>query len=98
MKKLLWSFAVLALATSQLLLNCGMDATQTNKPVVTTSASSHPATNVSPTTQPVVSGGINDYPSGGTAMAAATDAPQASRPMAGQQGGSASPFVSADAT
>jgi polysaccharide export outer membrane protein len=94
----LWSFAVLAVATSQLVSNCGMDATQANKPVVTGPASSHAASNVSPTTQPVVSGGINDYPSGGTAMAAATDAPQASRSMTGQQGGSASPFAGADAT
>jgi polysaccharide biosynthesis/export protein len=100
MKKLasLWSFAVLALATSQLLSNCGMDATQTNKPVVTGPASNHAAaTNVSPATQPVVAGGVNDYGNGGTAMAATTDAAQTNQPIAGQQGATASPFASADA-
>jgi polysaccharide export outer membrane protein len=100
MKKLasLWSFAVLTLATSQLVSNCGMDATQTNKPVVTGPASSHAASNVSPATQSVVGGGVNDYPSADTAMATTTDAAQASRPITGQQRASASPFASGDET
>jgi polysaccharide biosynthesis/export protein len=34
-----WSFVFFTLAASQLMANCGMDATQTNKPVMTASAS-----------------------------------------------------------
>jgi polysaccharide export outer membrane protein len=91
MKKL-WSFAVFALATSQLVSNCGMDATQTNKPVVTASASSHAANNVSPATQPVVAGGVNDYGNGATAMAATTDASQTKQTGATPQRASTSAF------
>jgi len=69
-----WSFVFFTLMASQLVSNCGMDAAQTNKPVMTASASGHTATNVSPTTQPVVGGGINDNAHGATAMAATTDA------------------------
>jgi polysaccharide export outer membrane protein len=94
----LWSFAVFALAASQLVSNCGMDGAQTNKPVVAASTSDHAATAVSPATQPVVAGGVNDYANGATAMAATTDAAQTNRPVAGQQGAPASPFASADAT
>ena len=70
------SFAFLTLAASQLVANCGMDAAQTNKPVVTASASGHTAVNVSPSTQSVVGGGAADYANGATAMAATTDASQ----------------------
>ena len=35
----LWSFVFFTLAASQLMANCGMDAAQTNKPVMTASAS-----------------------------------------------------------
>jgi polysaccharide export outer membrane protein len=99
MKKLasLWSFAFLTLAMSQLVANCGMDAAQTNKPVVTASASGHPATTVSPATQPVVGGGVADYGNGATAMAATTDA-QAGLPVASRQPTAASGFGDADAT
>jgi polysaccharide export outer membrane protein len=78
MKKLasFWGFAFFTLAASQLVSNCGMDSAQTNKPVVTASASGHTAANVSPATQPVVGGGVADYASGATAMAATTDASQ----------------------
>jgi polysaccharide biosynthesis/export protein len=98
MKKLasLWSFAFFTLAASQLLSNCGMDAGQTNKPAMTASGASHTA-NVSPATQPVVSGGVNDA-NGATAMAATSDAAQTNGPAAGQQGAPASPFSSADAS
>src|ERR1700751_3870462 len=34
----LWSFVFFTLASSQLMSNCGMDAAQTNKPVVTTTS------------------------------------------------------------
>jgi polysaccharide biosynthesis/export protein len=57
MKKLasLWSLVFFTMAASQLMSNCGMDAAQTNKPVVTTeSGSGHPTTTGS---QPVVTGG-----------------------------------------
>jgi polysaccharide biosynthesis/export protein len=88
----LWSFAVFALVASPLVSNCGMDAAQTNKPAVTTSANGHTASNVSPTTQPVVSGGVADYGNGQTAMAATTDAAPTRQSVAGQQGAPASPF------
>jgi polysaccharide export outer membrane protein len=99
MKKLrsLWSLVFFTLAASQLVSNCGMDGAQTNKPVVTASASGHTAANVSPATQPVVGGGVADYANGATAMAATTDASQPSRSVAGQQSASASPFASTDA-
>src|SRR6516225_5450163 len=84
-----WGFAFLTLAASQLVSNCGMDAAQTNKPVVTASASDH-TTTVSPSTQPVVAGGVADYASGATAMAATTDANM--RPA------STAAFTSAEAT
>jgi polysaccharide export outer membrane protein len=96
MKKLgsLWCFIFFAVAASQLVSNCGMDAAQTNKPVV---GASNTAAVVSPTTQPVVGGGVSDYANGTTAMAATTDGSQTSRPVGGQQGAPASPFASADA-
>jgi polysaccharide export outer membrane protein len=92
----LCSLVFFTLAASQLVANCGMDAAQTNKPVVTASASGHPAANVSPATQPVV-GGVTDYAGGATAMAATTDA-QAGQPVASQQPTAASGFGDADAT
>jgi polysaccharide biosynthesis/export protein len=100
MRKLasLWSFAFFTLAASQLVSNCGMDATQTNKPVVSASASGHTAAAVSPVTQPVVGGGGADYGNGATAMAATTDASQTSRPGATAQPASASTFGTADPT
>src|SRR5262249_18006169 len=79
MKKLAsrWSFVVFTLAASQLMANCGMDAAQTSKPVMATSSGGgHMDAPVSSSTQPVVSGGAADYPSGATAMAATTDASQ----------------------
>ena len=87
MKRLasLWSFVFFTLAAAQLVSNCGMDAAQTNKPVVTAPASDRTAANASPATQPVV---------GATAMAATTDAAETNRPVAGQQTASASPFGS----
>jgi polysaccharide biosynthesis/export protein len=91
------SFAFLTLAASQLVANCGMDSAQTNKPVVTASASGHTAANVSPATQPVVSGGVADYGSGATAMAATTDA-QTGPPAATRQPIATSGFEDADAT
>jgi polysaccharide biosynthesis/export protein len=99
MKRLasLWSFVFFTLAAAQLVSNCGMDAAQTNKPVVTASASGHTATSVSPATQPVVAGGVSDYANGATAMAATTDAAETNRTVAGQQTASAS-FGSAAAT
>jgi polysaccharide export outer membrane protein len=99
MKKLasLWSFAFFTLAASQLLSNCGMDAGQTNKPAMTASGASHTA-NVSPTTQPVVGGGVSDYGNGATAMAATTDASQTNQPGATPQSASASTFGTADPT
>jgi polysaccharide export outer membrane protein len=75
---------------SQLVSNCGMDAAQTNKPVMTAPASGHTTTNVSPTTQPVVGGGINDHANGATAMAATTDA--------NMQSASTAAFTSGEAT
>src|SRR5690348_18391350 len=98
MKKLasLWSFAVLTLAASQLVSNCGMDATQTNKPVVT--APAHTGGNVSPATQPVVGGGVGDYTNGATAMATPSDASPTNRPVAGQPPSSAPAFGSSEAT
>ncbi len=94
MKKLasLWSFAFFTLAASQLVSNCGMDAAQTNKPVVTASASGHTAANVSPVTQPVVDGGVSDYGNGATAMAATTDASQTNQTGATPEPASASAF------
>src|SRR5689334_21683616 len=94
MKKLVssWRFAFFALAASQLLFNCGMDAAQTNKPAVTAPASGHTAATVSPTTQPVVSGGVGDYANGATATAATTDASQTTQPVATPQSASASAF------
>ncbi len=88
--------ALFPLAASQLVSNCGMDAAQTNKPVVSASASSHTTSAVSPATQPVVGGGANDYANGATAMAATSDAPQTSQSVAGQQSASGSPFSSPD--
>jgi polysaccharide export outer membrane protein len=100
MKKLasFWSFAFFTLAAAPLVSNCGMDGAQTNKPVVTAPASGQAATNVSPTTQPVVAGGVNDYAHGATAMAATTDASRTNQTGATAQPASASPFGSADAT
>jgi polysaccharide biosynthesis/export protein len=74
MKKLasLCGFVFFTLAASQLLANCGMDAAQTNKPVVTSSASGHTAMTASP--------------SGATAMAATTDAAQIDQPSAFSSG------------
>ncbi len=94
MKKLasLWSFAFFTLAASQLVSNCGMDAAQTNKPVVSASASGHTAANVSPVTQPVVGGSVSDYANGATAMAATTDASQTNQTGATPQPASASAF------
>ncbi len=94
MKKLasLWSFAFFTLAASQLVSNCGMDAAQTNKPVVSASASGHTAANVSPVTQPVVGGGVSDYGNGATAMATTTDASQTNQTGATPQPASASAF------
>jgi len=92
----LWGFVFFTLAASQLVSNCGMDAAQTNKPVVTASASGHPAANVSPATQPVVSGGVTDYPSGATAMAATTDASQTNQSGASAQPAAGSAFPSAE--
>jgi polysaccharide biosynthesis/export protein len=102
MKKLasLWSFAFFTLAASQLVSNCGMDGAQTNKPVMTASASGggHTAAAVSPTTQPVVGGSGADYANGATAMAATTDTSQTSRAGATAQPASASTFGTADPT
>jgi polysaccharide export outer membrane protein len=97
MKKLAshWSFVFFTLAASQLVSNCGMDGAQSNKPVVTAPASGHAASNVSPTTQPVVAGGVNDSANGATQTA---DASQTSRSVAGQQTASASPLADADTT
>src|SRR5690349_4560838 len=96
MKKLasLWSFAFFTLAASQLVSNCGMDGAQTNKPVMTASASGggHTAAAVSPTTQPVVAGSGADYANGATAMAATTDTSQTNRAGATAQAASASAF------
>jgi polysaccharide biosynthesis/export protein len=94
MKKLAshWSFILFTLAASPLVSNCGMDAAQTNKPVVTASASGHTAANVSPATQPVVGGGVSDYRSGATAMATTTDASQTNPTGATPQSASASAF------
>jgi polysaccharide biosynthesis/export protein len=92
------SFVLFTLAASLLVLSCGMDAAQTNKPAVAASASGHAASNVSPSTQPVVSGGVADSANGATAMAATTDAPQTNQPAAGQQGAPMAPSASADAT
>jgi polysaccharide export outer membrane protein len=54
MKKLAsrWGFAFFALAASQLMSNCGMDAAQTTKPGVTASASGHMATTDAAQTNP----------------------------------------------
>jgi polysaccharide export outer membrane protein len=98
MKKLasLWSFAFFMLAVLQLVANCGMNGAQTNKPVVTASASGHTAANVSPATQPVVGGGVADYASGATAMAATTDASQTNPPGAIAQPAADSAFASGE--
>jgi polysaccharide export outer membrane protein len=93
----LWSFVFFALAASQLMANCGMDAAQTNKPVVTASAGSNPAATVSPVAQPVVGGGVTDRASGATAMAVTTDA-QAGQRVGSGQPIAASGFGDADAT
>ena len=100
MKKLAsrWSFVLFTLAASQLVSNCGMDAAQTNKPVVTAPASGHTANNVSPTTQPVVGGGVADYASSATAMAATTDASQANPTVATASTAAAAGLASAEAT
>jgi polysaccharide export outer membrane protein len=87
MKKLAsrWSFVFFTLAAAHLLSNCGMDAAQTNKPVVTASASGHTAVTTPSPTQPIVAdhaNGLADYPNGQTAMAATTDAPQANQTAA----------------
>ena len=53
-----WSFAVFAVAASQLLSNCGMDAAQTNKPAVMAgSESGRPASTGSPTSPSVAATG-----------------------------------------
>ena len=87
-----WSLVFFPLAAAPLVSNCGMDGAQTNKPVVTASASGHMAANVSPATQPVVGGAVADNAYGATAMAATTDTPQTRGPLAGQQGAPAPPF------
>jgi polysaccharide export outer membrane protein len=94
----IWSSVFFALAASLPVANCGMDGAQTNKPVVTAPASGHTATNVSPATQPIVSGGAGDYANGQTAMAAASDVPQASQSVATGQPASASAFGSTELT
>ena len=97
----LWSLVFFTLAASPLLANCGMDAAQTNKPVMTGSADGHTATTVSPSTQPVVAGRANvvaDYPNGATAMAATNDASQTNQTGATREPGSASGFGSGGAT
>jgi polysaccharide export outer membrane protein len=99
MKKLAssWRITFFTLAVSQLLASCGMDAAQTNKPVASASASSHTATAVSPATQPVIGGGVNDYGNGATAMAGATDA-QVGQPVASGRLTAASESRDADTT
>ena len=94
----LWGLVFSTLAASQLVSNCGMDAAQTNKPVVTASASGHTAATVSPATQPVVSGGVTDYAGSATAMAATTDAPRTNQTVAGGQPISAPGFGRDEAT
>jgi len=96
MKRLasLWSFVFFTLAAAQLVSNCGMDAAQTNKPVVTAPASDRTAANVSPATQPVVA----NYANGATAMAATTDASPTNQPGATAQPASASTFGGAGST
>ena len=91
----LWGLVIFAVATSQLVSNCGMDVAQTNKPAVAASGGGHSA-NVSPSTQPVVSGGVNDYASGATAMAATSDASPTYGAGSGQQGAVGSPSASTD--
>jgi polysaccharide biosynthesis/export protein len=49
-----WGFAFFALAASQLVSNCGMDAAQTTKPGVTASASGHTSTTDAAQTNPTV--------------------------------------------
>jgi polysaccharide export outer membrane protein len=92
-----WSSVIFAVAVSQLVSNCGMDAAQTNKPAVAASGGSQTA-NVSPSTQPVVSGGVTGYANGATAMAATSDAAPTKPPAAGQQSAGVSPFASTDAS
>src|SRR6516165_2759983 len=92
-----WSLVFFPLAVAPLVSNCGMDGAQTNKPVMTASASGHMAANVSPATQPVVGGAVADNAYGATAMAATTDTPQTGGPVAGRQGATAPPFAD-DAT
>jgi polysaccharide export outer membrane protein len=87
-----WSFVFFTLAASPLVSNCGMEGAQTNKPVVTASASGHTAANVSPATQPVVGGGAADYANGATAMAATTDGSQTNQTGATRQLASGSAF------
>jgi polysaccharide export outer membrane protein len=91
----LWSLVIFGVAASQLVSNCGMDAAQTNKPAVAASGGNRTG-NVSPSTQPVVSGGVNDYGNGASAMAATSDAAPANQPATGQQGAAGSPFGSTD--
>jgi polysaccharide biosynthesis/export protein len=94
-----WSFAFFTLAASQLVSNCGMDAAQTNRsPAMVGSASGATATAVSPTTQPVVGGGVADYANGPTAMAATTDASQTNRFGTTAQPASGAAFANAEAT
>jgi polysaccharide export outer membrane protein len=87
-----WSLVFFPLAVAPLVSNCGMDGAQTNKPVVTASASGHTAANVSPATQPVVGGAVADNAYGATAMAATNDTLQTGGPVAGQQGAPAPAF------
>jgi polysaccharide export outer membrane protein len=99
MKKLawLWSFFFFPLAALLLVSNCGMDASQTNKPPVMAGSTGGPsAANVSPSTQRVVGGGVADNGNGATAMAATTDASQARQPGAIPQGASAAAFGGTD--
>jgi polysaccharide biosynthesis/export protein len=87
-----WSIVFFTLAALLLVSNCGMDAAQTNKPSVMSGSGSGPTTaTVSPNTQPVVTGGLADYSSGATAMAATTDASQANQHASTPQGASVSP-------
>jgi polysaccharide export outer membrane protein len=76
-----WGFAFLTLAASQLVSNCGMDAAQTNKPVITGPASG--------------AAGVGDA-GGTTAMAATTDTSQTTRQIGSQRSASASVLPSND--
>jgi polysaccharide biosynthesis/export protein len=101
MKKLtsLLSFVSFTLAALLLVSNCGMDASQANKPPVMAGPAGSPsAAIVSPSTQPVVAGGVADNGNGATAMAAMTDASQPRQPGAIPQGASAAAFGGTDPT